>query len=123
MTGDLVRVPELTDSIVDEIGRTGRLRSPSEACGMLAEAPDGQSMRVIELPNRSLTPNAEYEMRGEDMRVALESYPEWGVVALWHTHPGGTLGPSQADLANVIEWVPMLIVTLMPDGRNIPEWF
>lgn len=123
MTGDLVRVPELTDMLVDEIGRIGKLRSPAEACGMLLEALDDRPMRAIELPNRSLAPNGEYELRGEDMRVALESYPDYRPVALWHTHPGGTLGPSQADLANVIEGVPMLIVTLLADGRVVPEWF
>ena len=123
MNSRLIRVPELTDELIGEIGRIGRLRSPAEACGMLAEAPDDSPLRIIELPNRSMNPTEEYEVWGKDLGLAIEPYSGYDVAALWHTHPKGTLGPSQTDLMNVIEAVPMLLVTLLADGVNIPEWF
>lgn len=117
----------LTEEMVEEIERFGRLRQPNEAVGLLLPEPwHGRS--VIELANRSLTPNNEFELNTSDMQLALADWVEetqgrwvWSVT-LWHTHPQGNVGPSRFDLRNRLNGIAHLVVALT-DTEAIPTWY
>lgn len=119
----------LEEDMVMEIARIGDLRSPSEACGLLLPTPVN-GVQIIELPNRSMTPQDDFEMRGTDMLMALEQvfqgdFPEQLIDSLtaWHTHPGGNLGPSRFDMKNRPARLKSLVVTLYPDRPPQATWF
>jgi len=123
-----LRLPRLMGDSLAVIGRIGRARSPAEACGLLLPHPDALDRVVIELPNRSLTPDREYEFRAEDAGIELAAGRwEWDVdgfgVVIWHTHPAGLIGPSEQDVMRKISDVDYLVVALDNDGSNIPTWF
>lgn len=119
-------MPELSDRSLQEIEKIGRLRIPTEACGLLLEIPHtdstGRTTRVLEIPNRSPLPHNSYVMDSDDIRLVMEGKPDQ-LVAAWHTHPGGLIGPSLADMRErPPESVPMLVVALTEDGP-VPSWF
>src|SRR5690242_10965400 len=124
----------IEQKMVNAIADCGRSSAPNEACGLLLPyAVNG--VQVIELPNRSSTPRDSFEMRGEDMLMALERAFR-GVatleeleeiipkIAAWHTHPAGNMGPSEYDLKNKPENFKSLVVTLFTDGSPpLPTWY
>lgn len=82
----------------------------------------GCKSRVIELPNRSPKPHDSYVMKGSDIALVMEGKPDQ-LVAAWHTHPGGLIGPSLKDMKNrPSDEVPMLVVALTDHGP-VPSWF
>lgn len=109
-----------------EIDRLGRHRKPTEACGILLTRPritaDGVSW-IIELPNRSKIPRNSYEINPDDLKLAMANIPA-DLAAVWHTHPGGLVGPSAGDIAcrPDPEIIKMLVVALTDDGP-VPTWF
>lgn len=118
-------VPELTGTALEAIGRIGRARFPREACGLLLPHPDALDRVVIELPNRSLNPEWEYQFTGDDagMELAAGKWNHHDDVAIWHTHPHGSIGPSDQDIMRKLTDINYLVVALLDDGSNIPEWF
>ena len=118
------KVGLLRDEDLRAIAEIGHLRKPNEACGVLLDDPH-KGQRVFELPNRALTVDDEFAMRGEDVVMVLEGYaggPE--SMTIWHTHPGGQLGPSRADLGERPGDFGYLVVTLFIDPRDAkPTWY
>lgn len=119
-------MPELSEQSLEEIATIGQLRSPSEACGLLLQHPvttgRGRTSHVVEIPNRSLLPVDSYEMKPSDIDLVMSDKPDQ-LVAAWHTHPGGLIGPSTRDMENrPPAEVPMLVVALTEDGP-VPCWF
>lgn len=119
----------LEKALVDEMERIGRERMPCEAAGILLPFP-WRNQQVIELPNRSKTPQDHFEMHGDDIALALErfldDYPDpsvWKQVVIWHTHPGGNIGPSKYDMESKIDDLRYLVVTLLKDGGALATWF
>lgn len=119
----------LEKHLVEEMGRIGRERAPAEAAGVLLPFPF-QGTQVIELPNRSMTPHDHFLMQGEDLALALEPFAEahpdkelWMQVALWHTHPGGNLGPSKYDLKNRCEGLRHLVISLHENDEVKATWY
>lgn len=120
----------LTKEMVNEIGRIGKERKPNEACGVLLPHPrsphEGSKSQVVELPNRSLKPDT-YRMATADIRLAVEelnlSKDEVDRMAIWHTHPGGGIGPSRDDMIRRVRDVPYLVVAIQEDDTFIPAWF
>lgn len=107
---------------MEQIEEIGLKRAPNEACGLLLGV-RGKRTRVVELPNRSLTPLDGYVLQGEDMRMVVEGEDEVDSVAAWHTHPQGLVGPSRRDMQCRPEVeVPMLVVALTEEGA-VPTWF
>jgi proteasome lid subunit RPN8/RPN11 len=43
-------------------------------------------------------------------------------MALWHTHPGGNIGPSPGDMQKRLEGVAYLVVAITEAGP-VPTWF
>jgi proteasome lid subunit RPN8/RPN11 len=120
-------VPRLDREALHLITRIGRSRAPAEACGLLLIDPSSPD-RVIELANRAMDPTRRYEFNSGDVIIALEnndidpdSYQ--GELVIWHTHPGGSIGPSMEDLQQKVEGVPFLVVALLDDGTEIIDWF
>jgi proteasome lid subunit RPN8/RPN11 len=102
------------------------MRAPNEACGVLLPEPGdtsrrvGIGARVIELPNRSMSPGDSYELQGSDIVIELEEWlqtagrPAVNSLAIWHTHPGGGIGPSLGDLAHKLDDLSYLVVSIDP---------
>jgi proteasome lid subunit RPN8/RPN11 len=120
----------LEDRMVQEIARIGRLRAPAEACGILLPyAVNGR--QIVELPNRSLEENHEFELWGEDIALIVEELQEHQTInaqflretVIWHTHPRGNLGPSRFDMDNKPPEFQSLVVTLFEDGTAKGTWF
>lgn len=114
--------------MVQEIARIGRLRAPSEACGILLPYPV-RGRYIWEMPNRSDTPHDSFIMNGEDIVMTLEQtfYPNpvpddiVEQLIAWHTHPQGNVGPSAFDLQSKPPKLKCLVVSLGQNGEpNLP---
>jgi proteasome lid subunit RPN8/RPN11 len=111
---------------VGEIVRIGNERAPNEACGVILPAPGdalrraGIGARVIELPNRSMSPRDSYELHGSDIVIELEDWlrtaghPKVDSMVIWHTHPSGNIGPSRGDLTHKLGDLSYLVVSIDP---------
>jgi proteasome lid subunit RPN8/RPN11 len=66
--------------------------APFEACGFIMN--DGE---IVELPNVAADPRCCFEMSAIHLTNKL-SGREQNIIAIWHTHPRGTLEPSTLDL-------------------------
>lgn len=77
---------------------------------------------VIELENISNEPHdtflTDLAVAEERVKLRLERVPTPDDVWLWHTHPGGNVGPSRMDMQNRVEGVNYLVVAL-PDGPAV----
>lgn len=74
--------------------------SPLEACGLVAAASEGESVRVFLIENEVASPT-HYSLQP---RQQLEAFMEmerrgWLLLAIFHSHPNGPAHPSQTDLA------------------------
>lgn len=123
----------ISDEDLWEINRIGQLRAPAEACGLLLPTPDGYTdegrpRRVVEMPNRSKTPHNTYMFTTDDVKISLERWlkltdPELhNDVIVWHTHPGGNIGPSAEDMRQKQTSLTYVVVALTPNGP-VPAMF
>ena len=113
----------LEESIVREIARVGRARVPNEACGILLPTPH-KGKRVWEMPNRSKYPHDSFEMHGADMAISIAEWDgDYEDIVIWHTHPGGNVGPSQYDIVNRVEKLANLVVSVPEKGKPLATWF
>jgi len=117
----------LEPSVLEEIGRIGEERRPSEACGILLPY-SWRGKQVYELPNRAEQHHDTFELHGDDIILTIQKWvnetPEatWDMITIWHTHPEGQIGPSKQDLDNRSEHCGNLVVTLTNSGP-LPTWF
>lgn len=113
---------------IAQIVRLGTLRAPSEACGILLTRADG-GPRIAEVPNRATEPTANVFIDGEEFTETLRRivgdpacYPGnlTRELVVWHTHPGGLVGPSKVDMEfkRTLGNVRCLVVTL-PNGEAV----
>jgi proteasome lid subunit RPN8/RPN11 len=120
----------LEDRMVQEIARIGRRRAPAEACGLILPHLVNNK-QIIELPNRAIEADHEFELWGEDIALIVEELQEYQTItgqflretAIWHTHPRGNLGPSKFDRDNKPPEFQSLVVTLFEDGTAKGTWF
>lgn len=107
----------LSNATLLKLNNIGELRRPSEAVGVIVH-----TNRVIELPNRSDRPHDRFLFGVEDLMMELDnnrvtmSEQDWEDMVIWHTHPGGLVGPSSLDLVNRVAPVQHLVITLTPEG-------
>jgi proteasome lid subunit RPN8/RPN11 len=123
----------LEPNLLEQIGKIAGERKPNEACGLLVPLAD-HTVRVVELPNRSMMPHDSFEMKGADIFLTLQSIlgedltvdevermlPE---IAVWHSHPNGGVGPSRADMRNKPAKFKSLVVTLREGEPPLGTWF
>lgn len=102
-----------------ELLRITKLRAPNEATGLLFA--DG---RVVELPNHSASPHNSFEMHREDIIAQLDDEMMYLGVTLWHSHPGGGVGPSSIDMRQKQKYTffQYLVVSLV-DGELVSTWY
>ena len=118
----------LHDRALAQIEEIGLKRHPSEACGILLPEP-WKNRWVYELPNRSLTPQSSFAFLAEDVRLTLSGWfeerttpPVEGELTIWHTHPGGGIGPSRKDMQMKVPGARFLVVAMTPEGA-VPTWY
>lgn len=113
----------LTEVVIEKLGLIAQRVRPVEAVGLVL--PGG---RIIELPNRSLNATESFVTSGGDIRLALEvahiemTELDWAETVLWHSHPGGGIGPSRVDMRNRVEGLRHLVITLAGDDV-IPTFY
>lgn len=119
----------LEQKLVTQIADIGKKRLPNEACGLMLPHPVN-GVQIIELPNRSKTPQDSFTMLGEDMLLSLEQvfrgdFPQELIPGLtaWHTHPKGNLGPSKFDMDNKPAKLKSLVVTLAKGSPPQATWY
>lgn len=85
---------------------------PREAVGLLTN--DG---RVISLPNRAYEPENSFEVTKEDILSAIRGYEVEDLtdLTIWHSHPGGGVGPSKIDMQQKLPFLNHLVVTIVDD--------
>lgn len=92
--------------------------APEEACGLLVNEIHG--VRVVPMANRAENPVNGYRIDPVTVRQLALKHKQWSHVAVWHTHPGGLVGPSAGDLEHKLNNVNYLVVTI-PTGEFV--WF
>lgn len=116
----------LDDTVERQMAYISRMRSPSEACGLLVDQPPpGKKSRCIELPNRAIEHHEATQIHGSDIRLALEGW-EGQVAAIWHSHPGGNVGPSRGDMESRRDSTPglgYLVIALTGKHDHIVTWY
>lgn len=108
--------PEVHDKILAWAFQT----TPHEACGIVTP-----TLTVIPVPNRADEPHREFLMEKSDLIKAIDEYvvtldfdPDQlypSDFILWHSHPGGLIGPSAKDLEET-SLFQRLVITL-PGGE------
>lgn len=112
----------INSGLLAQIESIGKHRSPAEAIGVILKG------KVIELPNRSSTPNSTFELRIADLLIELEvnrlsiADDDWLEMIVWHTHPKGLIGPSSVDMRNRLQGLKHLVVALTEEGP-VPTFY
>lgn len=97
----------------DRLKRAVFRKLPEEAVGFLTV--EG---RVIELTNRSIKPEANFEVTKADLINVLSdesNYTDLTRIIFWHSHPGGGIGPSRTDMQQKIPGITHLVATIVDD--------
>jgi proteasome lid subunit RPN8/RPN11 len=112
----------LSPELVDQIRLIAGVED-TEVCGIIT--PDSQ---VVRMPNISPNPQNSYQIGTGDLVNALCQYctrteselSEIKVenVIIWHTHPGGLVGPSRGDMRSKVNGFKYLVLTL-PGGEAV----
>lgn len=108
----------VTDRMVAQIERLGIDRKPEEVCGLVFA-----DSRVLELLNETEEDRSCNWSFGP-MNSVVRQIREAGIAdfmfesayLVWHTHPGGLIGPSSEDLRYRVKGVDYLVVTLTDAG-------
>lgn len=80
------------------------------------------------MPNRSKRPQTSFEFTTEDLRIAMDDWFDQAspgdekLLALWHTHPMGGVGPSRNDMRSRVHGATHLVVAITEEGP-IPTWY
>lgn len=96
----------------------GMEEAPNEACGLIVNETAG--VQVIPMRNRAEDPTLSYRIDNETLRQLALKPDTWAHVAVYHTHPGGRVGPSPEDLEHRISTIKYVVVTI-PTGERV--WF
>lgn len=83
----------LSDEQRNWLQRRALQSAPHEACGFILD--DGE---IIEIANIHAQPYRGFSMSGYDITNKLDTHDLSRIVAIWHTHPKGTIKPSKTDM-------------------------
>jgi len=111
------------DVIVPHILAIGMEENPYEACGVIVpkveEAPLSWVKKML---NRADNPFNSYKLDPATITQLVEDLgsddPAWANVIVWHTHPSGSVGPSQGDMEYRVEGLKYLVVSV-PRGEAV----
>lgn len=105
------------EAAFDRIFEVGMETAPDEACGILVREGEKQ-FRIVQLNNRAPDPRRAYAIDVATLRQISFKPELWSHVRVWHTHPGGMVGPSPGDLENKVPGVKYLVITI-PTGEVV----
>lgn len=102
-----------------EIRKLAFQRAPLEAVGLILS-----DDRIIELPNRAERPEELFVASRNDIIEAIEHERNIHLeeVVLFHSHPGGGVGPSRLDMRNKTPFRYHLVVTII-DNDVVYTWY
>ena len=69
-----------------------------------------------------------FEFATSDIYLVLDGWLEYASpvdfedMAIWHTHPGGGIGPSRLDLRGKLQGTRNLVVAITNEGP-VPSWY
>ena len=112
-----LRIPFSLDVVIPRILEIGMAEAPREACGVII--PDLNSSVdgwIHQLVNRAENPYDSYVIDPRTITDLLKTPEAWEGSLIWHTHPGGHVGPSQGDMRARHPELKYLVVTL-PRGE------
>lgn len=105
-----------------EIWELGLKRRPIEACGILLSTPH-KGRWLVEMPNRADDAQHSYMFTVSDLKIGLfDIETDFDKLTVFHTHPGGNIGPSRVDIRAKISAFRYLVVALTDEGP-IPTWY
>jgi proteasome lid subunit RPN8/RPN11 len=106
------------DVIIPQIMAIGMQEAPNEACGIIVpELGLPADLWVKQMKNQHPSPTNSYAIDPETIATIARS-SAWEDVIVWHTHPGGSVGPSRGDLQARRPGLRYLVVTL-PGGEKV----
>lgn len=113
--------PWASPEVVHEILVAGHAAVPNEACGII-----GPDNKVRLLPNSSDSPTNSFVIATQDLVDAIEACVEEADLdasalereqfIIWHTHPGGLIGPSLGDMTEKHDGFQYIVIAL-PAGE------
>lgn len=103
---------------LEKVFDLGMEAAPEEVCGLIVN--ESKGVQVIPLRNRAEDPTSGYVIDNQTLRQLAFKPSTWSHVAVYHTHPGGLVGPSAQDLEHRIHSVKYVVVTI-PTGEVV--WF
>lgn len=90
--------------------------APEEACGILVQE-SFEEWRVVQLKNRAEDTTTGYKIDPETIGQIVKNPDAWyNKTQVWHTHPGGTVGPSEMDMRTKVDKVRYVVVSI-PHGE------
>jgi Predicted metal-dependent protease of the PAD1/JAB1 superfamily len=108
----------------NELVHTVRRRLPFESCGVImgtvtGEVIEASGFRLIR--NAAGRPATQFSFHPEDwIEIFFEAQKnQREIVGLFHSHPSGTIVPSESDLAGFVPWKTYWIVGLTEAGHEI----
>lgn len=107
----------LEGPVLGQLRRLAIEASPQEAVGLILS-----NGRVVSLPNRSSTPETNFEFARSDLADQLGVEKALEEVVLWHSHPSGGVGPSRTDMTQKTPLRYHLVVTIVGDDI-VPSWY
>lgn len=109
--------------VVAQILLVGEREAPNEACGIVT--PD---LAVVQLPNSATSPTDSYAIASEDLgdavwRYHVKSGADMNALSpahfmVFHTHPGGVVGPGPGDMHNKVGAFQYIVISL-PNGEAV----
>ena len=116
----------IDDVALKQLQNIAERAMPREAGGFLYPAP-WQGQWVAKLTNTAGSNDTMHFDRDEFIELGmqyLDAFPQytWSSLTVWHSHPGGNIGPSRRDMRNRIEQMGNLVVALN-NGEIIPTWY
>lgn len=123
----LTRPLSIPEEALREMTEAAVAALPNETGGMLFPEALGSSGKWVKvLLNHAPDPtNAMWFQNQEVIDAGLEwvEHPnDWSKLTLWHSHPGGNIGPSRRDMKGKIPQMGNLVIALV-DGEGIPTWY
>lgn len=101
----------------EQIFNWGIENAPQEICGILVEE-GPREYRLVKLVNRAEDPTAMYRIDPATLHTLALRPAVWNNIAIWHTHPGGLVGPSTGDIEHKIEHLVYYVITI-PTGEVV----
>jgi proteasome lid subunit RPN8/RPN11 len=88
--------------------------APNEACGIVICLEN--QYWLLQLRNEAEDPTQSFKLTAESIGSVIDEDTWTYFSSVWHTHPGGKIGPSDKDLETVLLGLRYMVMTL-PGGE------